>query len=169
MINFNDKIILEFTGGKKQYRQNPLMIRTRVFEKQLDLKDDEYFVYEIKPAYTDEASIPRILWSFITPIDWRVLNPSQPHDQGYEKLREALKQSFLDGDTVKVSELEVLLHGCIWNKRTGKIVKENIVPYATRKDFDLIMKEKMGSYGAGWLLINAVYWILRAVGGRAIK
>ncbi len=153
MINFTDKITLTYTGADEMYRENPLWIRTRVFADRLSLKPDEYFVFELKPDYTDGASIIRILWCFITPTDWRILVPSQPHDYMYKLL----------------GENKNTLTGLIWNKRTGKIVKKNVIVKFNRKDADKLIEEKMVSYGGGFILRKGVYYSLRPFGYFVIK
>ena len=71
MINkFTDNVTLTFTGKGKFYRENAMLIRTQIFNEREGLEDDEYMVFELPPAHTDGASTPRIVWSFLPPIDW---------------------------------------------------------------------------------------------------
>jgi hypothetical protein len=84
------------------------------------------------------------LWNIITPTDWRILVPSQPHDYGWRELKKS-------GEPIELS-------GVVWNKRTGEVSQEGITVKANYQDFTNIMVEKMKSYGGG-LLLRSVTWI----------
>ncbi len=160
-IKFTDTVKLVFYGGDETYRESELWIRTQVFDKQLNLKDSEYFVYELEKGYTDGASIPKIFRCIITPYDRRILIPSQPHDGGYQELKKWFKNK--GWKRLFEKETPIILKGYVWNKVSGKVIKQVEVK-ATRKDFDKILKEKMISFGAGIVLRNLVYVAVR-IGG----
>lgn len=151
-IKFSDKITLTYTGADEMFRENKLWIRTQVFNKYFNLQPDDYFVFCIPPDYTDGASIPRFFWTIITPTDWRILYPSQPHDWLYTQLGKG----------------EKYITGFFWNKRTNKVKKKVTIEF-NRKDADKIIVEKMKSFGAGMLLRFLVYISLRPFGYFVIK
>ena len=153
MIRFEDKITLTFFGNELKYRENEIWIRTRVFADQLNLAPDEYFVFKLPKEFTDGASIPRIFWAIISPLDWRILIPSQAHDHLY----------------LLLGKKKSSIKGYIWNKRTGKIVKKNVKVKFTRKDADTILEEKMVSFGGGIILRKTVKYSVRIFGYFVIK
>ena len=139
-IHFRDKVALTFLDKGVIVRRNSIWTRTKSFNKRLGLKNHQYFAFKIpKDETTDGASIPRLAWFFISPFDWRILNPSQPHDHLCLKLNR--------GDNK--------LQGHVWSKLHNKIIRDVEVEF-TQADTDWILKEKMSSYGAGsftrWLI-----------------
>lgn len=149
-MKFTDNVILVFTGHGKQYRKNTLLARTQAFNKLLQLDDYEYFTFEIPPESTDGASIPRLFWFIISPVDWRILYPSQIHDYLYNKK-------------------EKILEGKVYDKVSDTYRAHIIKVKYTRSQADWILREKMKNFGGGSLLRNGVYLIVRIFGIFAFK
>jgi hypothetical protein len=168
-IDFNDNLTLTFTGPGKVHRDNEIWIRTQVFNKQLNLPDTQYFAFKLPVEMTDGASIPWYGYLLITPFDWRILNPSQPHDHMYAM--HLLRYKDMQADLAFHADLyerkHKLIEGVIWDKRTGEVVRTGVVIPYTRKDSDRILTEKMRSYGGGPFLRAIVYTAVRVGGFRA--
>lgn len=147
---FTDKVALVFTGPDRAYRANTLLVRTRLFNKHLGLQDHEYFVFELPPEQTDGISIPRFLWPIMEPHDWRTLLPAMVHDHCY-----AARDNILTGKTYD-SISETYSAGY------------KTVRY-TRLVADKMLREKMRSFGGGWLLRNLVYLAVRCCGWASYK
>lgn len=78
---------------------------------------------------TDFASIPRALWRWMSPTDWRIGKPAIVHDELYR----------------------------------------NPALLVTRQEADAELREAMKCVGANAFDRNAVYWAVRAGGGRAFR
>ena len=147
-VNFNDNIDIRFTGEGKAIRLNPLWVRTRVFNQRLNLQDHEYFTFRLPSTSTDGASIPRLVWAWLSPFDWRILCPSQPHDYMYD----------LD---------DKVLAGWIYDKAKSKTIGKKINVNFDRKEADKVIREKMRSYGSGAIARFLVYLAVRLGGWKS--
>lgn len=99
------------------------------------------FAFEIPKGFqTDFATIPRIFWPLLAPSDDTILVPSIIHDYLYEN--------------------EVV---CGYFVENGKLNNKNCLTIS-RVQADLILREKMKSFGAGIIKRNLVFMSVRVFG-----
>ncbi len=127
-MKYTENISVEYRNGDKILLA-PLWARTKI--------KGGIFAFKIPKGFkTDFASIPRIFWTFIAPEDQSILIPSIIHDFVYSNHK---------------------IKGYDLCKKDMCNVTENITHLFTRKQADLILREKMKSFGAGIIKRNLVY------------
>lgn len=134
-MEYNEKVQVEFRG-KIKVLAAPLWIRTN-----LALEDGSTFAFQIPKGFkTDFASIPRPLWTFIAPSDEIILVAAIAHDYLYVK-------HFIDGFVFE-------------DGRLGQRMKV----HTDRLLADMILREKMKSFKAGFIKRNLVFMFVRLFG-----
>jgi len=142
-MKFSEVVTITFFGERKKVLAEPLYIRTKCLGR---LRPSEYVAFEIPAGfYTDLASIPRLAWWLISPMDWGIMIPAIAHDYLY-----------------RTHEVEVYIY--------DKVTKESRYHgriRISRRDADCVILDKMRSFGMGIVRRYIVYLTLRLLGGLA--
>lgn len=132
---FNEKVSI-MLKKKKHVLTSYLWGRTKIF--------GDVTAFKIPTGFkTDLASIPRIFWAFISPLDYVIQVPAVIHDFLYKTHKP-----------------------WVYTLENKKLRFRRKIQF-TRKQADMVLREKMKSFGAGIIKRNLVYLMVRIGGWKA--
>ena len=141
--NVVDEIDLRHSANRNKKLLKPLDVRTKLFNKRLNLSNDKAIAFQIPDLYTiDGASVPRFLWWWINPLRWWILFAAIVHDWCWR---------------------EQYIVAFIVDLPTKKIVKKVGILVITHKMGTRIMLEKMEAFFGGFISRYLVYYTLEIV------